>query len=89
MARLAVRWSKAFYRLVASPSVVWFGLPTAVTWAVWTEFDEYGYAWRALWSVRFVIRFGIALLVIGIGAGTFFGAAMRWAGFDAKNRRSR
>jgi hypothetical protein len=75
------------YRLVVSRAVVWWGLPTAIVWSVAMQFQQYGFAWRTLWSTTFLIRLAVAVPIIGLGGGALFGAAMRRVGLDPTNGR--
>ena len=64
-------------RYLSSRAFVWWGLPVAITFAVWTTWMSLGYRWSNLLTVEFLIRLSVALVVIGVFGGRSFAAGMR------------
>ena len=74
-------WRSRFCAYVSAPGVFWWGLPVAITWAVWFHARTYGVQWRSFWSVEFFIVLAVAI-VFGVIGGNVFGRTMARYGVD-------
>lgn len=74
-------WRQRLLAYVSAPGVFWWGLPLTLTTAVWTHGRASGFQARAYWSVEFLIRLLVAL-VVGVIGGNVFGRLMKRQGVD-------
>ena len=74
-------WRSRFWAYVTAPGVFWWGLPVAITCAVWFHAKTYGVQWRSFWSVEFLVVLAVAV-VFGVIGGHVFGRTMLGHGAD-------
>ena len=75
-------WRSGLWAYLRAPGVFWWGLPVAITWAVWFHARTVGVQWRSFWSLEFLIVLGVAVVFIGFIGGNAFGRLMKRQGAD-------
>jgi hypothetical protein len=76
---------------VASPGVIWWGLPVAIVSSVWLHVREFGLSLASFARGEFWIRLSIAVVLIGFVGGNQFAHVLRRRGliFPDSTRRDR
>ena len=80
---------QATKRYLRAPGIVWWGLPTAIVFAVWTTWKSLGYSWRNLLTLDFLLYLIVSIVFIGVFGGRMFGATMRAFGIPLERYRGR
>ena len=72
---------RRIWRVLRSPGVVWWGIPTALGTTYLRVRRESGWSWTVLASAGFWVELVVALLVTGVLGGVAFEWTMTKAGF--------
>jgi hypothetical protein len=74
-------WRHRLWTYITAPGVFWWGLPVAITSALWLQGSARGYHWKAYWSLEFLVRLLVGLF-FGVIGGNAFGRTMKRHGAD-------
>jgi hypothetical protein len=72
------------WRIIRSPGVVWWGIPTALLSTYWRVKRETGWSWGIVTSGGFWVDLVIVLLFTGVFGGLAFEWTMRKIGFPLR-----
>jgi len=72
--------ARRLWSWVTVPSVIWWGVPVAITSTLWISWRQSGASWAGLRRANFWIDLALSLIVIGVGGGHLFGYCMARAG---------
>ena len=73
-------------RVFLAPGVLLWGLPTAVTTAIWVHGSTAGWAWQNFLSTAFLVQLLVFFVAIGLIGGRMFGAVLARRGVPLERR---